>query len=197
MTAAFILASGSPRRRELLTSLGITFSIQKPEINEDQHPGEAPLVYVRRLSQEKAAHIATQTGDTATILAADTIVVDDGDILGKPADAEEARQMLRQLRGKSHRVCTSMTLLVPNTPAQTEITCTEVTMRHYSDAEIETYVASGDPFDKAGGYAIQNAVFAPVAHIEGSYSNVVGLPLETLRRLLAARGWTLEEETDV
>ncbi|MBZ0295549.1 MAG: Maf family protein [Anaerolineae bacterium] len=194
MTAAFILASSSPRRRELLSSLGIIFSIQKPEINEDQHPGEAPLDYVKRLSQEKAAAIVAQAGSAATILAADTVVIDEGHILGKPADADEARWMLRQLRGKGHRVCTSITLVTPGASPQTEVTCTEVYMRHYGEAEIEAYIASGDPFDKAGGYAIQNADFAPVARIDGSYSNVVGLPLETLREMLAAHGWSFEEE---
>lgn len=186
---AFILASSSPRRRELLASLGIAFTIHKPDIDETQFPGEPPQDYVRRLSQQKAAQVSGQVAAPAYILAADTVVIHAGDILGKPADADEARQMLRRLRGEAHRVCTAITLSAPQRPPLTEITCTDVFMRAYSDAEIEAYIASGDPFDKAGSYAIQHEAFAPVAKIEGSYSNVVGLPLETLQRLLAQTGW--------
>jgi septum formation protein len=181
----FILASSSPRRRELLASLGISFDIQKPAINEDQHPGEAPLDYVRRLSQEKAAAVAQQIDLPAIILAADTVVICDGIILGKPENDDQAREMLVTLRGRDHDVCTSITLHIPDQSPLTEITCTRVTMRDYSDDEITAYIATGDPFDKAGGYAIQHVDFAPVAGIDGSYSNVVGLPLETLRALLA------------
>jgi septum formation protein len=202
--APFILASGSPRRRELLASLGIAFSVIRPDIDENQLPDEPPLAYVRRLSIEKAEAAAARLGaagavlaaDTVVILAADTLGVDeDGAILGKPADADEARRMLRALRGRTHTVCTALTLLRSGTDARrlTELTRTAVTMRAYSDAEIEAYIATGDPFDKAGGYAIQHPVFQPVAHIEGSYTNVVGLPLETLRAMLAAFGWPLPE----
>lgn len=184
MELPFILASSSPRRRELLASLGIDFTIHKPAINEDQHPGEAPHAYVQRLSAEKAEAIACQIDYPATILAADTVVICDGLILGKPADAAEARAMLNTLRGRDHDVCTSITLRQPASDPVTALTCTRVTMRAYTDAEIEAYIATGDPFDKAGGYAIQHPDFVPVASIAGSYSNVVGLPLETLRSLL-------------
>ena len=189
----FILASSSPRRRELLASLGFPFSIAKPDIDETQYPAEPPLAYVHRLSQAKAAHIASQIASAAYVLAADTVVIHNGVILGKPATAAEARAMLRQLRGQGHRVCTAMTLLAPDGPALTEVTCTDVLMRDYTDAEIEAYIATGDPFDKAGSYAIQHPEFAPVAHIDGSYSNVVGLPLETLRKLLNQTGWPLPD----
>ncbi len=189
MNLPFILASSSPRRRELLASLGFTFTIHKPAINEDQHPGEAPHAYVQRLSAEKAEAVARQINDAAVILAADTVVICAGVILGKPEDAAQAREMLVTLRGRDHDVCTSITLRLPEAPPSTEITCTRVTMRDYSDAEIEAYIATGDPFDKAGGYAIQHPEFAPVAAIDGSYSNVVGLPLETLRSMLARLGW--------
>jgi septum formation protein len=198
----FILASSSPRRRELLAGLGIAFTIIKPEIDETQRDGEAPLDYVRRLSREKAAAVATTLTIPGTVLAADTVVIlgadtlgidERGDILGKPADAADARQMLQRLRGRVHRVCTALTLLpVGNSTAAldgiTRVTCTEVTMRDYRDTEIDAYIATGDPFDKAGSYAIQHETFAPVAHLEGSYSNVVGLPLETLREMLDTLG---------
>ncbi|MBL8162508.1 MAG: septum formation protein Maf [Anaerolineae bacterium] len=200
MTTTFILASSSPRRRELLASLGITFTIIKPDIDETQQPGEAPLDYVARLSQQKAAHVATRLHSDAAILAADTVVIlgadtlgiaGTGDILGKPTDADDARAMLRRLRGRVHQVCTAVTLhpLNPTAAPRTRITRTDVTMRGYSDAEIDAYIATGDPFDKAGSYAIQHSIFRPVARIDGCYTNVVGLPLCTLKTLLAESGW--------
>jgi septum formation protein len=207
MTDSFILASSSPRRRELLASLSIRFSIIKPDIDEDQHPNEPPLDYVARLSREKAERAAHQAAQPATILAADTVVIlgadtlgidERGEILGKPIDADDARAMLKRLRGRAHRVCTALTLIkVDGLSARhsiTRVTTTHVTMRDYTDAEIEAYIATGDPFDKAGSYAIQHADFKPVAQIDGSYSNVVGLPLETLRDMLAEIGWNLNLE---
>jgi septum formation protein len=212
----FILASSSPRRRELLTSLGVQFRVHKPEVDETQLPGEFPLDYVRRLSVQKAnavvAHIDAVEGhiamraepalilaaDTVVILAADTIgVTQDGAILGKPTDADDARQMLRRLRQQPHTVVTAITLVRLDGGATrqtlTELTHTTVTMRAYSDAEIDAYIATGDPFDKAGAYAIQHEGFHPVAQIDGSYTNVVGLPLETLRTMLARIGYPLGE----
>jgi MAF protein len=206
---ALILASSSPRRRELLSTLGIPFTIRKPNLDESQHPHESPLDYVRRLSQEKAAHIASslaessfRNGEESKILAADTIVLlsadtlgidEQGQILGKPADANDARQMLHRLRGRTHQVCTAITLMtvgaLREAPSLTELTCTDVTMRDYADAEIEAYIATGDPFDKAGSYAIQHPVFRPVARVDGCYTNVVGLPMCTLKRMLAQSGW--------
>jgi septum formation protein len=200
-----ILASGSPRRRELLASLGVSFTVVKSDVDETQQTGEPPLDYVRRLSREKAQAVAAQLTTSAAVLAADTVVIlaadtmgifadthGAGAVLGKPADAEEARTMLRQLRGRAHVVCTALTLLARTrtgiADSVTELAQTLVTMRDYSDTEIEDYIASGDPFDKAGAYAIQNEAFHPVAHYEGSYSNVMGLPLETLRPLLARFG---------
>ncbi len=196
----FILASSSPRRRELLASLGIAFTVVKPEIDETQHPGEASLDYVRRLSQQKAAHVAAHLPPPAAVLAADTVVIlaadtlgVDGEILGKPVDAEDARQMLKRLRGRVHQVYTALTLLVLDhgnaRQEMTNVTRTDVYMRDYSDADIEAYIATGDPFDKAGSYAIQHEEFHPVERIEGSYTNVVGLPLETLHAMLAEIGW--------
>lgn len=194
-----ILASSSPRRRELLAGMGLEFEIMKPDVDESLLPDEDPYAYVRRLSVVKAEAVAAQVNQPATILAADTIVlaadtigVDaGGELLGKPADAAEARAMLRRLRGKPHVVCTAFTLLrINHTPQRiTEAVKTVVHMRDYTDAEIEAYIASGDPFDKAGSYAIQNTEFAPVARIEGDYDNVVGLPVTAVRDALEKVGW--------
>ncbi len=195
----FILASGSPRRRELLGSLGIDFEVIKSDIDETQGADEAPYDYVRRLSIEKAETVAAKVSDAAYVLAADTVVIlaadtlgvtDAGEILGKPVDAADARSMLIRLRGRDHVVCTALTLLKLGDEHKriTELTRTTVTMRDYSDAEIDAYIASGDPFDKAGGYAIQHEGFHPVERIEGSYSNVVGLPVETLKPMLERIG---------
>ncbi|MBZ0298335.1 MAG: Maf family protein [Anaerolineae bacterium] len=194
MKPSFILASSSPRRRELLASLGIPFSIRKPDIDETQRPDEAPTDYVQRLSAEKAAAVAERTVPPAVILAADTIVIDGGEILGKPVDGDEARMMLLRLRGRPHAVCTAITVYPLNAALLTRLTCTTVHMRPYTDAEIDAYIATGDPFDKAGSYAIQHPEFAPVARVEGSETNVIGLPLETLRKMLAEIGWNFDGE---
>ena len=198
----FILASGSPRRRELLASLGIKFTVIKSDIDETQHSGENTYDYVRRLSIEKAEAVAARltepsivlAADTVVILAADTIgVTDAGDVLGKPVDADDAHTMLGRLRGRDHIVCTAITLFQPDSHTiLTELTRTTVTMRAYSDAEIDAYIATGDPFDKAGGYAIQHEGFHPVERIDGSYSNVVGLPLETLKGMLERIGYSVD-----
>lgn len=183
-----ILASSSPRRRELLGELGVTFRVIKPEIDETQHKGESPAAYVQRLSREKAQAVRRTLDAGAAVLAADTVVIEtSGEILGKPADADEARDMLLRLRGQVHRVCTAFTLLSESS-AITRIVCTEVHMRDYADNEISAYIATGDPFDKAGGYAIQHEGFSPVARIEGSYTNVVGLPVEAVKEALAEAG---------
>ncbi|HEX2618618.1 MAG TPA: Maf family protein, partial [Phototrophicaceae bacterium] len=203
----FVLASSSPRRREMIASLGINFEIIKPEIDETIHPGEDPLIYVQRLSREKAAAVIvrleeqSQVAD-AVVLAADTIVLtlaadtigvdaDNQAMLGKPADANEARSMLKRLREVPHTVYTAFRLAKwqPNQATPTfidDLVGTRVTMRTYTDDEIESYIASGDPFDKAGSYAIQNPDFYPVAAIEGCYNNVVGLPLCAVKRALSA-----------
>ena len=198
-----ILASSSPRRRELLCQLGLDFEIIKPEIDESRRAGEALVDYVRRLSREKAEAVVQALGaapalvipaDTIVILAADTTGVDEsGYLLGKPADAADARRMLTRLRGRAHDVITAFTLY-RHGAGQRVITRHERTivhMRDFSDAEIDAYIATGDPLDKAGGYAIQNEAFRPVARIEGSYSNVVGLPLEALRAAMNEIGMNM------
>ena len=192
-----ILASSSPRRRQLLSGLGLRFDIIKPQIDESRRAGEAPMDYVQRLSRQKAAAAARQAAGPLLVIAADTIVLHaaagEAELLGKPRDADDARQMLRRLRGRRHQVCTAFTLHKSAEPPQTltRRVCTAVWMRAYSDAEIDAYIASGDPFDKAGAYAIQNAAFYPAARIEGSRSNVVGLPLDELKVALAEIGCPL------
>lgn len=192
----FILASSSPRRREIISTMIADFEIIKPEIDETQHENEAPLDYVKRLSQEKAQAVAEQIQGDATILAADTVVIlaadtigieVNGEILGKPVDADDARAILRRLGNRPHQVCTAFTLKRGQYQVS-EIVSTTVHMRDYSDAEIEAYIATGDPFDKAGSYAIQHEGFHPVREIEGSYTNVVGLPADEVRRELIRAG---------
>ncbi|MDX1994126.1 MAG: Maf family protein [bacterium] len=213
----FILASGSPRRRKLIASLGIDFEVIKPDIDEEQRTGESNLAYVTRLCQEKAQAVLNrlEAGTTAAVLAADTIVVLaadtigvlpgdrpvgipttdltriqlSGQLLGKPRDAADARAMLHRLRNRAHTVCTAFTLQNTAPVRITHYVTTAVHMRDYTDAEIEAYIATGDPFDKAGSYAIQHPGFAPVARIEGCYNNVIGLPLCEVKRALAAIGW--------
>ncbi len=186
----FILASRSQRREALLSSLGIRFKVMVSDIDEVQLPYESPVNCVRRLSREKAQNVANQLKyHPAIILAADTIIAaplgDDPSvevILSKPLDAVHAKRVLVSLRDTSHKAITGVSLLVTgNNPEQiTKIAITQVHMRAYSDQEIDDYIKSGSPFDKAGGYAIQDEDFNPVEMIEGSYTNVVGLPLETV-----------------
>lgn len=197
-----ILASSSPRRRALIASLGVDFSIIKPDIDESRDADESPVAYVRRLSTQKAdavaatltatAGAAVLAADTSVILAADTTGIHDGEILGKPESAEEARAMLRRLRGQAHIVCTGFTVLdAADGRRHTDHVQTVVHMRDYSDDEIDAYIATGDPFDKAGSYAIQHADFHPVARIEGDYNNVVGLPLSAVRAVLVDFGFNV------
>lgn len=191
------MASGSPRRRELLDLTGLRFAVAPADIDETVQSGESAVAYTIRLSQEKAAAaLSAGRASGALVLAADTTVVDGEMILGKPADADEARAMLVRLRGRAHQVYTALTLIDPVTGRSvTEVACTDVPMRHYTDAEIEAYIASGDPFDKAGGYAIQNTAFHPAEVRSGCVANVVGLPLCHLVRALRALG--VEPPADV
>ena len=184
-----VLASGSPRRRELLTRLGWPFVVQRPDIDETPFPAEPADQYVARLSREKALVIVAEEGDW--IIAADTTVALSGAILGKPADDAEATTMLTQLRDREHTVYTGLTLRVDHKSIlETTVTATRVTMRNYNDAEIARYIASGEPFDKAGGYAIQDTLFHPVAHMNGCYANVMGMPLCILATMFISQGMT-------
>lgn len=184
-----VLASGSPRRRELLGLIGLPFRTSPADIDESQLPGEQPVAYTLRLAREKARTAAATADPGVFVLAADTIVVDHGDVLDKPADAAEARLTLMRLRGRMHRVFTAIALQPPQgQPLLTDLCETQVLMRNYSQAEIQSYINSGDPFDKAGAYAIQHAEFQPVERLVGCYANVVGLPLCHLARTLAEAG---------
>jgi len=182
-----ILASASPRRRELLACLGIPFEVTQPRIDEGAASGRPERV-ARRLAVAKARAVAARQPGAA-VLAADTVVAHRGTILGKPRDAAEAGAMLRRLRGRTHRVVTAVAVLPPRRRrALVEHTLTRVTMRRYTDEEIEASIARGDPFDKAGAYAIQDPRLAPVESYSGCYCNVVGLPLWTTVELLRRAG---------
>jgi len=180
-----ILASNSPRRRELLALGGWAFHLDVADINEDVRPGEEPAVYVERLAREKAQAVLPRCRPGQVILGADTTVVLDGEILGKPADIAEARTMLIRLRGRSHQVYTGIAALRTADQALLSNVClTQVPMRAYSDAEMDAYIASGDPLDKAGAYGIQHPDFQPVVDMRGCYASVMGLPLCHLAALL-------------
>jgi septum formation protein len=184
---ALILASASPRRHELLARLGVRFLVEAAAIDESVHAGEKPLAYVARMAREKAAAVAERRGDSAAILAADTSVVIDGDVLGKPADHFQALGMLARLSGRTHSVITALCLHCDGREAHCEVE-TRVSFVNLSREVCERYLATDEPWDKAGGYAVQGLGGAFVSSIEGSYSNVVGLPLAETWRLLAEHG---------
>jgi septum formation protein len=188
-----ILASSSPRRQQLLTMAGWTFSVLPASIDERPIPKESPLEYVLRLAEGKARCALADLPETSSrgtiIVAADTTVAVDGDILGKPANAVEAEQMLRRLCGRTHQVYTGLAVYrVGDQLLHSEVTSTDVRMRDYREEEILTYIATGDPLDKAGAYAIQHSGFHPVAGLEGCYANVVGLPICRLAFMLRELG---------
>jgi septum formation protein len=183
-----LLASASPRRHELLEALGFRFAVMPAEADESSRPGEAPAELAVRLAATKAMAVAGTQHD-ALVVAADTLVVLHGDILGKPADVDDAAGMLGRLRAREHLVMTGLALVDPAAGRMLmQLATTGVAMRSYSQAEIDAYVTTGDPLDKAGAYAIQHAVFAPVARLEDCYANVVGLPLCHLVRGLRLLG---------
>jgi MAF protein len=196
-----ILASNSPRRKQLLALGGWDFSTLTPEVDERVLSGESPSRYVCRLAELKARAAAALLGDEiqeAVILAADTTVINplDGEqisggfeILGKPLDGDEAAEMLRKLRGRIHQVVTGLALLrLPEGRLTIEAVATDVPMRAYTDQEIQAYIATSDPLDKAGAYAIQHPVFRPVQNLQGCYANVMGLPVCRAARALAVFG---------
>ncbi len=186
-----VLASASPRRRELLGLLGLVFGVRIAMIKEVIRSNESALEAVQRFASEKAATVAGQLHSPSypVVIGADTIVVLDGEALGKPSDAQEAERTLRRLRGRKHQVYTALSLIsVPERISHDRVVCTVVPMREYSDDEIYLYVRSGDAFDKAGAYAIQNPDFRPVTELTGCYANVMGLPLCHLARELQSLG---------
>ena len=171
-----ILASNSPRRRELVSLFGWPFTVIPADIDESRLADESPVEYVRRLACEKAQAIATR--ETGLVVAADTIVADGDELLGKPMDEDDARRMLVQLRGRMHQVYTGIAMINTKTGELFDDVCrTDVPMRLYSDEEIEKYIATLDPMDKAGAYAIQHPGFQPVEGLTSCYASVMGLPL--------------------
>jgi len=180
-----VLASASPRRRELLAALGVTFAIDPASV--DETTAERDPVRVAEGLALRKARVVTERHPGAIVVGSDTVVALDGVLLGKPAGAEEARAMLRTLRGRAHEVVTGVAVVLDGRAAAAHAR-TAVTMRDYTDDEVEAFIATGSPFDKAGGYASQDPVFAPTASVEGCACSVVGLPLWTLRRLLRAMG---------
>jgi len=204
--STLILASSSPRRRELLSLIGLPFEVRVSGIDETPRDGETPVEYVRRVAREKA--VATPPpapllrdntageGGKSVVIAADTEVVIDGEILGKPRTADEAAAMLAKLRGRTHEVISAVAVLDARTGQLREEVCRSgVPMRDYSDEEIADYVASGDPMDKAGAYAIQHDGFHPVENFSHCYASVMGLPLCHLTRAL--RQFGIEPAADV
>jgi septum formation protein len=203
MKSMLVLASASPRRRELLTQAGFTFQVHPANIPEDPYPNEDPIAYVTRLAREKAQAVyneiianeitaASATGQRASappqvVLGADTTVTLDNHILGKPENPADAARMLRLLSGRTHRVITGVALV---TAASTEVAAevTAVRFLALSDREIEAYIATGEPMDKAGAYAIQGRAARWIPRIEGCYFNVVGLPIALVSTLLQGTG---------
>ena len=184
-----VLASGSPRRRELLDGLGIDFRVRPVDLDESARDGEAPADLVLRLATEKAA---ANVGQGELVLAADTLVVLEGAILGKPEGEEDARAMLERIQGREHLVLTGIALLDgPNAKPATDVGTTRVRIGAMSSERIRWYVATGEPLDKAGSYAIQGLGATFVEGILGNYTNVVGLPIPALKRLFASLGYDL------
>jgi len=179
-----ILGSGSPRRERILRSLGLEFEIDVPGVEEVVLPGESPREHVLRLAREKAADVVAGRG-RGTVLAADTVVFIEGRILGKPNDAADAARMLRETRGRWHDVFTGLRIVRASDGTGAEgLEVTRVLMRDLSDADVDLYVGSGEPLDKAGSYAIQDCGSAVVERVEGCFYNVVGLPVVRMCRVL-------------
>lgn len=190
-----ILASNSPRRKELLSLAGIPFTVRPAQLDESILAGESPPTYVRRMAESKAwavqARMDGQFDSHTLVLAADTIVVHQADILGKPENPQMAREILQRLRNCSHQVLTSLAVIrLTDCQMLSQVVISDITMRDYSGEELEAYIASGDPMDKAGAYAIQHAGFHPVERVQGCYANVVGLPLCHLASMLQTMGVT-------
>jgi septum formation protein len=193
MTPKLILASASPRRRELLAQAGYQFEIQASSVAESRRPGEDAIRFASRLAKEKAEEVfarrqaAAGMADPAMVLGADTVVVSDGEVMGKPANPSDAERMLRLLSGRTHDVVTGVAVvwgssLSPAVEVAAELT--QVTMQTLSPEEVSRYIASGEPMDKAGAYAIQGYAGRWIPRISGCYFNVVGLPLALVASML-------------
>jgi len=180
-----VLASNSPRRRQILADAGIPFVVRAPDVHEERHPGETPGEYVQRLAEHKA--FAVSCSREEVVLGADTVVVVDGEVLEKPRDAADALRMLRLLSGREHEVITGICLRAGSRKIIDTAT-TRVRFVPLSEPELAAYVASGEPMDKAGGYAIQGRASKFIDRVEGCYFNVVGLPVALVYRHLKALG---------
>jgi len=192
MVKPIVLASSSPRRRELFALLGLPFQVVDPQVDETPLEGEKPKSTALRLAFAKAQE-ASMSHPEAIIVAADTLVISGEKILGKPGNGDEAVAILKALRGKKHRVISGVIVLDAATgEKREEVADTRVWMRDYSQKEIARYIGRGEPFDKAGGYAIQDKEFRPVARVKGCYANVMGLPLCHLYRGLRKMGLSIE-----
>jgi septum formation protein len=189
-----ILASTSLRRAEILRDAGVSFTVVSSALDETSYPGEAPQALVQRLADAKADLVAARSVGPAIVIAADTVVVLDGQVLGKPRSTDDARHMLEQLSGRTHSVHTGVSLI--RLPDAQRLQFVETTLVHFSRLtadEISRYLATEEPYDKAGAYAIQGRAGRFIPRIEGCYYNVVGLPLEHLLAALRELGWTENE----
>lgn len=193
MKIKLILASSSPRRQALFRDLGWNFTIKSPTADEKYVEGEQPEEMVRRLAAAKAADIWNSEGAN-WVVGADTVVVIDGRVLGKPRDEEEARGMIQTLQGRIHTVMTGVAVITPEGRSLSAVEKTDVTFRNMTNDEVCAYVEQGESMDKAGAYAIQGKGMLLVEHISGCYFNVVGLPLERLSKMLAGLGWQLSDQ---
>jgi septum formation protein len=192
-----ILASASPRRAQILHDAGISFSVLSSAIDETPYPEETPPQMVQRLADAKAELVAARAVGPAILIAADTVVVLDGQILGKPRSTDDARRMLELLSGRTHSVVTGVSLIrLPEMERRQFAETTLVTFAPLSPDEISSYLATDEPYDKAGAYAIQGYAGRYIPRIEGCYFNVVGLPLARLVDHLQELGWSEERESD-
>jgi MAF protein len=185
-----VLASNSPRRKEILSWLGVNLSVRPADIDETPLPNESPVNYVQRLAVAKARKSSGSAGFKELLLAADTTVSDGKEIIGKPSNNEEAFEILTKLRGRVHFVYTAVAIFAPAFGKMEEELCTtRVRMRRFTDEELLAYISSGDPMDKAGAYGIQNMEFHPVDQIKGCFASVMGLPLCHVERTLRRMGY--------
>ena len=180
-----VLASNSPRRKQLLALGGWDFDVNVADVDESLFDGETPKEYVLRLAQAKALGVKDKVSRESILIGSDTTVVDGEEILGKPVDEDDAERMLKQLRGRTHQVYTGIAVYrVDDDRMFTDMSITDVPMRNYSDDEIKAYIATGDPMDKAGAYAIQHPEFNPVESMSGCYAGVMGLSMCHVLRTL-------------
>lgn len=186
------MASASPRRRELLTAVGVECLVDAADVDETPRPGEAPAAYAQRLAGEKALAVAVRHPDES-VLGADTVVVVDDEVFGKPVDAEDARRMLRRLSGREHVVFTGVAV-ARDGRLMSDVEKSVVEMRDISETEIESYVKSGEPMDKAGAYAIQGRASAFVCRVSGNFDTIVGLPVKLALKLLNSSGEPYSED---